>query len=471
MSQCMISELASLILTSVGTLEKVCRENKFPIPDLNAPGFSPESEAFRSNSAAAEAAKLAAAACMQLAAALLPPTDAMYGLVVGDHHSAAVRVCLEANVTEILREGGPDGLHVNDIAAKCGLDPSKLGRIMRYLANYHVYRELKPDIFTNNRVSGTLDTGKSCKDISTDPESKYDSTGFPALVSHHLDLNHKCSAVAWDVLRDPILGHSKDLTNTVFSRGLSTDMTFWQFFGHPDNYLRHRRMGFAIQGIAAVQPIDMIFKAFNWEALPKYSLVVDVGGGLGVSIMPVARKYGDLNIVIQDQQKVVEAGKRLWLDKFPEALDDGRVKLEAHDFFSPQCAKNASVFLVKHVLHNWPKPYMTKILHQLREAATKDTVLIIIDNVLPYACRSDPEGFVYTDSGVKEAPEPLLPNYGAVGNAAYTLDMTMMFNFNAEGHTVLGLKALLAETGWRMSRIHAIDPKNFFLQSVEASPM
>lgn len=36
---------------------------------------------------------------------------------------------------------------------------------MRYLAIHHVYRESKPYVFTNNRVSGTLDTGKPSKDI------------------------------------------------------------------------------------------------------------------------------------------------------------------------------------------------------------------------------------------------------------------------------------------------------------------
>lgn len=67
---------------------------------------------------------------------------------------------------------------------KCGLDPSKLGmyectgnfcimnalihipvgRIIRYLVIHHVYRELKPDVFANNRISATLDTGKNAKD-------------------------------------------------------------------------------------------------------------------------------------------------------------------------------------------------------------------------------------------------------------------------------------------------------------------
>lgn len=68
--------------------------------------------------------------------------------------------------------------------------------------------------------------------------------------------------------------------------------------------------------------------------------------------------------------------------------------------------------------------HVSKILRQLREAATKDTVLIIIDNILPYACRGTAETESF-DKEIKEAPLPLLPNYGAIGNSAYTLDITV----------------------------------------------
>lgn len=84
-----------------------------------------------------------------------------------------------------------------------------------------------------------------------------------------LDINHKCSAVAWDVLNDPIHGHANELTDTVFSRGMKTDLTFWQFFEHPDNSFYHRRFGYVMQGMAAIQPSDMIFKGALWDDLAK----------------------------------------------------------------------------------------------------------------------------------------------------------------------------------------------------------
>lgn len=83
MAQSTISLLARLISSSVAALERVCEDNQLSLPDLDAPKFYKSSEAFRVNPAAAEAARIAAAACLQLSAALLPPTEVVYQLVVG----------------------------------------------------------------------------------------------------------------------------------------------------------------------------------------------------------------------------------------------------------------------------------------------------------------------------------------------------------------------------------------------------
>jgi len=334
---------------------------------------------------------------------------------------------------------------------------------MRYLALNHCYREVKPNVFVNNGVSAMMDTGKAHKDIIADPQGKYDLAGFPAFCSHHLDINHKMSAFLWDALQDPEIGHSRELTKTVFARGLNTTETYWGFYAQPENQFRHRRFGFAMQGIAAMQPSEMIFKAFDWDGLAPNSVVVDVGGGIGTASLSLAKRYTDMIIVIQELPKVVEEGKRFWKSKFPEALDSGRVRFEDHDFFNPQPVLNASVFLIKQVLHNWPDDYIIKILCQLREAAKTDTVLVIIDNVVPYVCRM-PED----DSSSNVAPEPLLPNYGPLSNAAYTLKMTMMCHFNAKEHTVLEFKDLFEQTGWRLQGSHSLDQRSGFWQAIQA---
>ena len=39
------------------------------------------------------------------------------------------------------------------------------GRFLRFLASHHIYREIRPNVFTNTRISSMLDTHKSSSEI------------------------------------------------------------------------------------------------------------------------------------------------------------------------------------------------------------------------------------------------------------------------------------------------------------------
>lgn len=94
-------------------------------------------------------------------------------------------------------------------------------------------------------------------------------------------------------------------------------------------------------------PILIPKVAFDWETLPKDSVVVDVGGGVGAASMPLARKYDHFKLVVQDRPPVVEEGKKVpkasrcflyWLtralqiyfEELPEALQSGRVQFQGN---------------------------------------------------------------------------------------------------------------------------------------------
>jgi len=94
-----------------------------------------------------------------------------------------MRLLEASHVVEILREAGPQGLHVGDISKKNGVDAKKLGpslygcdlgiytdarclaHILRLLATHHILREVSPDVFTLNRISSLVDSGKSFADL------------------------------------------------------------------------------------------------------------------------------------------------------------------------------------------------------------------------------------------------------------------------------------------------------------------
>lgn len=91
--------------------------------------------------------------------------------------------------------------------------------------------------------------------------------------------------------------------------------------------------------------------------------------------------------------------------------------------------RNAAVFLLRVVLHDWPDDFARRILLHLREAATPDTKLVIADFILPLACPDDIgssgelEGIEGAESML--SPSPLLPNLGKASVNVYYMDLTV----------------------------------------------
>ena len=80
-------------------------------------------------------------------------------------------------------------------------------------------------------------------------------------------------------------------------------------------------------------------------------------------------------------------------------------------------------------MHDWSDPYASKILSELRKVALPDTQLLIVDNILAYACH-DPtydNNDNIPGAACRDAPAPLLANFGAANELSYAIDMAVSF--------------------------------------------
>lgn len=62
-----------------------------------------------------------------------------------------------------------------------------------------------------------------------------------------------------------------------------------------------------------------------------------------------------------------------------------RVEFLAHDFFTPQpdAAKGAAAYFMRYICHDWSDEYARKILTNIVAAMSSQSVLVIMDAVLP----------------------------------------------------------------------------------------
>ena len=126
--------------------------------------------------------------------------------------------------------------------------------------------------------------------------------------------------------------------------------------------------------------------------------------------------------------------------------------LSAHDFLTPQPVKDADVFVLRAILHDWSDKYCIQILRHLRAAAMPSTRLVIIDRIMSYACTDET---LNTISGAElvAPPAPLVANGGSFSAVAYFVDLNMLALQNGKERTVEEFRRLLEQTGWTLVQV------------------
>ncbi|XXG94153.1 hypothetical protein Hte_000405 [Hypoxylon texense] len=115
---------------------------------------------------------------------------------------------------------------------------------------------------------------------------------------------------------------------------------------------------------------------YNWATLGQEQ-VVDIGGGRGHIAKCLIRCFGNLSIIVQDMDKIIQDAE----SEMEEDIRD-RVKFMAHDLFVPQTVQ-ADIFFLRWVLHNWSDDYCIMILRALIPAPRPGIRIVIQETLMP----------------------------------------------------------------------------------------
>ncbi|KAF8172983.1 S-adenosyl-L-methionine-dependent methyltransferase [Mycena galopus ATCC 62051] len=271
------------------------------------------------------------------------------------------------------------------------------------------------------------------------------SSGVAAMAEHTADLAGKSAAYLVESMTSP-----NQSLKLPFNVAFETAESLWTWMQEPQNRYPVSRFAVAMQG---TEPAEMTLEGYDWSQLPAGSKIVDVGGGIGHLSLTIAKHYPHLRVVNQDLGQPIEISKAHWRETFPEHLDSQMVEFQVHDFFAAQPVKDAAVFLLRYILHDWTDEQAMVLLRSLRAAALPTTHLVIAEKIVPFASRVDRKRDIPGASRLT-AEAPLLPNWGPAMADLYFYDLTMHVLLGGVERTLDGFREMLAESGWQLVEVH-----------------
>ncbi|KAF9563372.1 S-adenosyl-L-methionine-dependent methyltransferase [Agrocybe pediades] len=377
-SQNSISSLVRLINESAKVIEEHYAKSSTTVPSLDSITAHPLDEQIMSNELRL-AVQTVKGACAQLADTVGKPDITVLTKLMEHWYTTCMFIAQKYKLPDILQEK-PDGMHVSEIEEKTGIHQHKVGRILRLLVSKHTFKEVSEDVFANNRLSMRL-------------LSIYPLTDFGLHVGDE-------AAKSGD---DPVGSQ------------------------------RGARFGRGMMGWTGVLESNALVSDYPWHELPSNASFCDVGSGVGTMSMELAKAHRNLRFVLHDKpERLKQAEHEVWPKLLPGVLAERRIEFVPLDFMKESPKSGCDVYFLKNIIHDWSDEEAITILKNVRDAMAPHSRVLLQEYILPPGHRvSDKESGI-----IKQAPEPLLPNYGAGLIQQYCLDIHILNLLNGQVRTL-----------------------------------
>ncbi|OCH89300.1 S-adenosyl-L-methionine-dependent methyltransferase [Obba rivulosa] len=397
-----------------------------------------------------EARRLALATIGQLKSLLQRPYDKVVEQSTAVYQTACLDLVVKTGILDKLAESEDcaSGLSVLTLQNEFDMDSMKMTTVLRYLAAQGWLRETTEGAFTLTRPALELRHGRNGRKwIMTEGKPKV----AMALMQQ---LSHPNRA--WR--------YSRQADQTAYQIAFNTDMTLFAWLKQRPDELR--QWASSVQSLGDSHSCS-ILNDFQWEKFAKRTLV-DVGGGQGNMTISLAEMLPEATFVIQDLEEVIPLAEQNIRNRLQDPAIISRISVEVHDFFDPQPRiGDEYVFMLRHILHDWPDHACVKILANLAVAGGIKSKILIVDAVIAPCVTSTTQskanhGPVIDDlRGISEyrplaAPLYIPGNFGACAVMPLALGVHMMGVFNALERTMNEWTRLINEAGLRIVTVHAL---------------
>lgn len=108
-----------------------------------------------------------------------------------------------------------------------------------------------------------------------------------------------------------------------------------------------------------------------------------MGGSTGHASVALADEFPRLKFIVQDLPDVTADSVHNFHERKLATSISSRIDFQAHSFFDRQPVKEASIYLLRHILHDWPDNEAVQILSNIIPALGPNSKILVSDIVLP----------------------------------------------------------------------------------------
>ena len=314
-----------------------------------------------------------------------------------------------------------DSISFTDLAKACNVNENLLTRLLRHAMVFHLFHEPKVGFVAHTIDSRLLAT---------------DSDFFDAVGCLLEDMGAGSQNIANAMEKWP---DSDERNQSACCYAYNTDMPFYAYLQQfPERFRRFSAMmRWAGESQAGSQ--TQIATLYPWRNLGN-GTVVDMGGGNGQVIIPIARAYPSLKFVVQDLIGAFEQGKQTVSE---DAQLKDRISFMPHDFRNEQPVKDADAYFICQCIVNWSDKDLTGIFRQLIPALKPGARLLICDRK---------EQVLRTDSDVDVLEHR-------------RVDMIVLANTNGRVRTVAEILKIfeMVDLGFKFKELHIVKGSNLMI--------
>ncbi|PYI09375.1 sterigmatocystin 8-O-methyltransferase precursor [Aspergillus sclerotiicarbonarius CBS 121057] len=311
-----------------------------------------------------------AKACNKLQGICESPQEKTLKLLFAGHQAMVLRVAIDLKLFDALMQRSSEHeagkVNVEQIATDTKADPALVGRIMRFLSAMDILTQHSSDTFTPTPLAAAY--------IST----SYLSAAVIHFTHFHTILTHLPDYFLQNNYTTP-----SSPTNTPFQFALGTKSNYFEYLSTKPYYQSAFNTVMASPFRRSAVPWFTLLPPTHSLLTPQLSptsttttkpLLVDIGGSHGTDLYTFHQTHPTLpgRLILQDLPHVLSSGT------IPPGIEP-----QGYDFFTPQPVKGARAYMLRTVLHDWPDSQAEIILGRVKEAMDRDSVLLVVEKVLP----------------------------------------------------------------------------------------